>query len=844
MRRRAMLLLALLGAPALAAAQSAHPPLNHQELLERQTWWDNKDWAWYESHIPFFDSPDPDINTTYYYRWELVTKHLTYGSPESGYTFSEFIDRPFWSGAFGAISCPLGHQLYEVRWLRDGRIVDDFASYWFETPGAQPRSYSNWYGDAVLAAYQVSGDRQFLATMLPHMETQHAGWVAEHWDSTAGMFHWDGMHDGMETNINSRQTADQFSGADGYRPTINSYLYADQVAISKAAAILGKPEKARLFAARAVDLKARVQQQLWDPKRDFFFHQNRSDEKDGIKAGSLTYQTGPFAGNPHGREEIGFVPWQFNLPDSGYEAAWRFLMDTAYFAAPFGPTTVERHDPLFLVSKTCCVWSGNAWPYATTQTLVAMANLLDNYRQSIVTKADYFSLFRTYTLSQRKDDRPYIAEAADPDNGSWAGHDSPYHSEHYFHSGYVDLVITGLVGLRPRTDDSLEVAPLAPDEWDYFAVDNIRYHGHDVAIIWDRDGSHYRRGAGLTLLVDGRVVGRSVTLRRTVVMLPRAPQPTAGRSQVSAARPKLVNLAVNNGHHPFPLVTTSYSAPGTSPHWLNDGSIWYHIAPPNRWTTAGSPNAADTITVDFGIARPIDAVKLYFLDDSTSVTPPASYRVEVWRDNRWTGISGEVHAPLRPTGRRANVLSFPTLTTTRLRVTLTPRPGAALGLSEVEAWSRATLPLAPASAPSTNFAWGATASASFTSKFDRVAEVNDMVVAFSHYSRNRWTAFGTPNAMDWVELDFAAPRRVGTIELYLWGDGRGVKAPKRLSVQYWDGSDWTDAMVHAQLPAVPQVSSVNTVQVIPVTTRRIRIRFFHDLPAVSGMTEVRIMGAD
>ncbi len=59
-----------------------------------------------------------DITTTYYYRWELLTKHLTYGSPQSGYLFTKFIDRPFWSGAYGAISCPAGHQLYEARWLR------------------------------------------------------------------------------------------------------------------------------------------------------------------------------------------------------------------------------------------------------------------------------------------------------------------------------------------------------------------------------------------------------------------------------------------------------------------------------------------------------------------------------------------------------------------------------------------------------------------------------------------------------------------------------------------------------------------------------------------------------
>src|SRR6478672_7481306 len=73
--------------------------LDKQKLLDAQTFWDNRDWDWYRANIPFFDCPDADITTTYYYRWELVTKHLTYGSPNSGYSFTEFIDRPFWSGA-------------------------------------------------------------------------------------------------------------------------------------------------------------------------------------------------------------------------------------------------------------------------------------------------------------------------------------------------------------------------------------------------------------------------------------------------------------------------------------------------------------------------------------------------------------------------------------------------------------------------------------------------------------------------------------------------------------------------------------------------------------------------
>jgi hypothetical protein len=91
------------------------------------------------------------------------------------------------------------------------------------------------------------------------METQYQGWIDEHWDAEHRMFRWDGMHDGMETNINSRLTSDTFAGAEGYRPTLNSYLYADALAIAKTARLLGDEAKAEQFATRAAELKQRVQ---------------------------------------------------------------------------------------------------------------------------------------------------------------------------------------------------------------------------------------------------------------------------------------------------------------------------------------------------------------------------------------------------------------------------------------------------------------------------------------------------------------------------------------------------------------------------------------------------------
>src|SRR2546422_1328928 len=106
------------------------------------------------------------------------------------------------------------------------------------------------------------------------------------------------MHDGMETNINSRQTENTFSGADGYRPTLNSYLYADEQAISKAAALLGDSATAREFAARAAALKRRGQQSLWGPPPPLFFHPISPRWKGGKKTRTPPHPTGPQARHP------------------------------------------------------------------------------------------------------------------------------------------------------------------------------------------------------------------------------------------------------------------------------------------------------------------------------------------------------------------------------------------------------------------------------------------------------------------------------------------------------------------------------------------------------------------
>ncbi|HEV8606785.1 MAG TPA: discoidin domain-containing protein [Tepidisphaeraceae bacterium] len=817
--------------------------LDKQKVLDRQTFWDNRDWDWYKENIPFFECPDPDLETTYYYRWELVTKHLTYGSPNSGYSFTEFIDRPFWSGAYGSISCPAGHQLYEVRWLRDPKYARDYSKYWFRTPGAQPRRYSTWLADAIWAVHEVHPDDALMKTFLSDLITNYQGWEKEHFVPEVGLFWQTGHDDGMEININSRQTQDTVRGAPGYRPTLNSYMYADALAIANAAQLAGDEKTAAQYRAKAAGLKEKLQKLCWDPKREFFLHvYQHNEDKDGfvIKAMSRTYDTGKFAANPHGREQIGFVPWQFNLPDGGFEPAWKTLLDPKFFFSKFGPTTVERDDPLFSLSTWCCWWSGQSWPYATTQTLKGMANLLQNYQQNVVSRDDYLKLLQIYARSHRKKGAPYIAEACHPDTGSWEGHDSYNHSEHYFHSGYTDLIITGLVGLKPRADDTIEIDPLAPAGWNYFALDNLTYRGRRLSIIWDKTGERYGKGKGLRIIANDQLIASADNLAKLTAQLPPNAEAPAQEASIN------VNFAVNNNGWYFPRISASYSGPGTDLTKVNDGNYWYHPSPPNRCTFEGSETAQDWLTVDFGVKRPVDSIKIYFLEDEQKIAPPEKYELKYWNGQTWTPIPQQQRTPDQPTGRRANTIRFPAIEIQKLRAVFIHRGNTRTGLTELEAWGKTTGPVDIAPPPPGNLAFNPgnqdfpKASASFTSRFDNVAEVNDGKTSFASTPRNRWTSFESPNPADWVEIDFGQEKEVARLELAIYDDRGGVKAPDSYNVQFWDGKEWRDAMKQIKSPTKPAGNRFNEVGFETVRISKIRVVFTHAPKVRSGISEIFI----
>ncbi len=452
-----------------------------------------KAWDWMVENVPLFQCPDPGIEEMYYFRWWGFRKHIKHVKASPYICLTEFLT---WENP---VSSAVGHHLMEGRWIHDASIMDQDLYYWMRGDNGKPfdtHKFSSWTIWSAYQRYLVNHDKTFIAGLLPDFLRDYADWEKTHL-APNGLYWQKEAQDAMEDGINgSRQ-------AEFRRPTISSYMYGNALALAQIAKLADQPDLAKEYEAKAVSIKRAVQSILWDPDSQFF----KQQWPDGYLSSF--------------REEIGFTPWYFELPDKnkGYETAWDQLTDSTGFSAPFGITTAERRAPGFRThgSGHSCEWDGAIWPFSTSQTLTAMANVLNDYPQTAITKQDYLAALQTYAKSQTMDGKPYLGEYQDEKTGEWLRTDKE-RGRSYNHSTFCDLVISGLVGLHPRDDDTVEVRPLVPSGdsgkggWDWFCLDNIQYHGKTLTILWDRTGAKYAHGIGLTIFADGKVVAHSADL--------------------------------------------------------------------------------------------------------------------------------------------------------------------------------------------------------------------------------------------------------------------------------------------------------------------------------------------
>lgn len=441
------------------------------------------------ANIPLFECPDKELERTYYFRWWTYRKHIR-NTPQ-GYVITEFLPNVPWAGKYNTISCPASFHFYDGRWLRDSRYLTDYARFWV-SPEASPRAYSFPAADAIWNFYRVWRDEALIRDVYEGLKENYRAWEESHRDSTGLYWQGDG-YDGMEVSVGGALSRDNT----GYRPTINSYMYADALALSKMARLLGKKDEAKLYRQKAAEIKQLLDQWLWDDEADFYKAIPRHADMSVAPC----------------REEFGYVPFMYGIPSKDKLVAWEQLFDTEGFKAPYGPTTVEQRSPGFKIAYEGhdCQWNGPSWPFATAQTLKGMAWSLHKYGEKVLTRERYMEVLTTFSNSQRLDGHCFIDENLNPFTGDWIartllkqrGDVIPDRGKDYNHSSFVDQIISGLIGIEADDKGHVTVRPLVPDGlWDYYCLRNVPVCGKTITVIYDKDGSHYGLGKGLHVLED------------------------------------------------------------------------------------------------------------------------------------------------------------------------------------------------------------------------------------------------------------------------------------------------------------------------------------------------------
>ena len=665
------------GIPKTIAGQDGTGILPQSSLA---TCYFGNDAPWYEKNIPFFECSDPDITRIYYYRWQLYKSHLK-DLGVRGYMVSEFLDDVGWAwNPYQSLDDATAFHINEGRWLKDNRYMDDYITFMYS--GANDRHFSEAIAAAVYNRYLANGDRSFAVKNLEAMKHFYQLWT-NHYDPSKGMYYIEPLIDATEYTIASIDASggkDGFRGGDAFRPTINSFMFGNAQAISRLAALAGDTNTAEIFAANAATLRDKVQTNLWNEDMQHFI--------DRLKVDNQFVHYWDFI---RSRELAGYVPWTYELPghDPKYNAAWNHLLSPQEFSGPYGLRTVGpgyeyylrqyRYETVKGVKRPECQWNGPSWPFDTTLVLTAMANLLNDYAQDVVHADDYVRLLKQYARQHFVDGDLDLQEDYNPDTGKVIV--GLPRSNHYNHSGFNDLVISGLAGLRPRADDQLEINPLIPADpaatnaINYFCLENVPYHGQMVTIVYDRDGKHYHKGAGLSVYVNGREVLKPSVLGKKLI-------PISAPTISATSHP--IDLAVNFTRKGYPVASASTNNVTREIYQAVDGRVWFWPNVRNYWSNIGSSTKTDWFSLNFGEEIQFSSAQLYFYADDKKFKAPAKYALQYWTGEDWAGVPSIHTTPGKPMANGENTIIFRPVTTSKLRILFTNPKSAAIALVEVK----------------------------------------------------------------------------------------------------------------------------------------------------------------
>lgn len=455
---------------------------------------------WLENEIPLLECSDKTIEKTYYFRWWVYRKHIK-NTPE-GYVITEFLPNVPWSGKYNVINAPVGHHLMEGRWLKNAELyLKDYINLFFNYPedGMRYSTWLLWGAEKFNEICNCLEPKDFIKKAIPYYKR----WEDAHKTKT-DLFWSTDDRDAMEFSISGSPHKKHIPGL---RPTLNSYMCGDAAAIYRFSSLCGAPNEEYLIKSKKI--QNAMQKILW---RNGFFKALHPEDGDFTKAAKMNTSKIP-------RELIGYIPWYFSIPKDGDEV-FDLLKDKKIFLSNQGLTTAEQSAERFLYKVDHeCLWNGYVWPFATSQVLTALFNLMKKSTEKRSKYSEmYFDLLSQYAMQHTRitesgKEVMWIDEVMSPNEHIWTSRKllkewnwrpdkgGIERGKDYNHSTFCDLVISALTGFEINNGD-VKFNPIVPKEWEYFSLDNLYIQGTRYRIEYDKTGERYGK-AGVHIYKNG-----------------------------------------------------------------------------------------------------------------------------------------------------------------------------------------------------------------------------------------------------------------------------------------------------------------------------------------------------
>ena len=248
--------------------------------------------------------------------------------------------------------------------------------------------------------------------------------------------------------------------------------------------------------------------------------------------------------------------------------------------------------------------------------------------------------------------------------------------------------------------------------------------------------------------------------------------------------------------------------------------------------------------------RNIHTIKLFVLDDrertDSDIRAPRQINLEFQDGAQWRPLQ-PTNVAVAPQGHRPHVVEVDGLKTRKLRVELLPDEGSRTGLTEIEVWGDAMLPLPAVPPPAGNLAFNdgksefPRAAASHHDRFGGVPKsAIDGITNFLPTPTNRWTSYESKTPTDWLEIDFGKAVEFRRVDLAIYDDRGGVQKPEAYELEIWSDGTWQAIERVKKIPEEPAGSQWNQAIFEPVASNKLRIVFTNAGNARSGVTEVMV----